>query len=230
MRYLFIYIALLSFIPSQIAQAQTIIKGEVKDLATDDFLDNVNVKNIYTQKGMIIQQDGQFKLEVKKGELIEFSKVGYQTIRIRILSEKEPLFYKMVMNKAPVMLREVDIRGKPLDFKKDSIRYREVYDIVLRKERKDEVDMRSMPLAMLSKKNRQEWAFQEMYEKWEREKYIDVAFNERLVSKITYLKDDELKVFMKWNRPSYDFLRNATDYEYLDFIKSRYYEYKKGKQ
>jgi CarboxypepD_reg-like domain len=230
MRYLFIYIALLSFIPSQIAQAQTIIKGEVKDLATDDFLINVNVKNIYTQKGMTIQQDGQFKLEVKKGELIEFSKVGYQTIRIRILSEKEPLFYKMVMNKAPVMLREVDIRGKPLDFKKDSIRYREVYDIVLRKERKDEVDMRSMPLAMLSKKNRQEWAFQEMYEKWEREKYIDVAFNERLVSKITYLKDDELKVFMKWNRPSYDFLRNATDYEYLDFIKSRYYEYKKGKQ
>jgi hypothetical protein len=230
MRYLFIYIALLSLISIQEVQAQTIIKGEVKDLATDDFLDNVNVKNIYTQKGMTIQQDGQFKLEVRKGELIEFSKVGYQTIRIRILSEKEPLFYKMVMNKAPVMLREVDIRGKPLDFKKDSIRYREVYDIVLRKERKDEVDMRSMPLAMLSKKNRQEWAFQEMYEKWEREKYIDFAFNERLVSKITYLKDDELKVFMKWNRPSYDFLRNATDYEYLDFIKSRYYEYKKGKQ
>jgi hypothetical protein len=230
MRYLFIYISLLSLISIQEVQAQTIIKGEVKDLATDDFLDNVNVKNIYTQKGMTIQQDGQFKLEVRKGELIEFSKVGYQTIRIRILSEKEPLFYKMVMNKAPVMLREVDIRGKPLDFKKDSIRYREVYDIVLRKERKDEVDMRSMPLAMLSKKNRQEWAFQEMYEKWEREKYIDFAFNERLVSKITYLKDDELKVFMKWNRPSYDFLRNATDYEYLDFIKSRYYEYKKGKQ
>jgi len=230
MRYLFIYIALLSLISIQEVQAQTIIKGEVKDLATDDFLSNVNVKNIYTQKGMTIQQDGQFKLEVRKGELIEFSKVGYQTIRIRILSEKEPLFYKMVMNKAPVMLREVDIRGKPLDFKKDSIRYREVYDIVLRKERKDEVDMRSMPLAMLSKKNRQEWAFQEMYEKWEREKYIDVAFNERLVSKITYLKDDELKVFMKWNRPSYDFLRNATDYEYLDFIKSRYYEYKKGKR
>lgn len=229
MRYLFIYIALLSLHSIQEVQAQTIIKGEVKDLATDDFLSNVNVKNIYTQKGMTIQQDGQFKLEVRKGELIEFSKVGYQTIRIRILSEKEPLFYKMVMNKAPVMLREVDIRGKPLDFKKDSIRYREVYDIVLRKERKDEVDMRSMPLAMLSKKNRQEWAFQEMYEKWEREKYIDVAFNERLVSKITYLKDDELKVFMKWNRPSYDFLRNATDYEYLDFIKSRYYEYKKGK-
>ncbi len=231
MRYRFLIIALVSIISIPgVLVAQTMIKGEVRDLANDDFLDNVNVKNIYTQKGMTIQKDGQFKLEVRKGELIEFSKVGYQTIRIRILSEKEPLFYKMVMNKAPVMLREVDIRGKPLDFKKDSIRYREVYDIVLRKERKDEVDMRSMPLAMLSKKNRQEWAFQEMYEKWEREKYIDFAFNERLVARITYLKDEDLKEFMRWNRPSYEFLRNATDYEYLDFIKSRYYVYKKGKQ
>ncbi len=227
------HLLLFSFMVCLLTQSvfgQTIIKGEVKDLATDDFLDNVNVKNIYTQKGMTIQKDGQFKIEVRKGELIEFSKVGYQSIRVRILSEKEPLFYKMVMNKAPVMLREVDIRGKPLDFKKDSIRYREVYDVVLRKERKHEVDMRSMPLAILSKKNRQEWAFQEMYEQWEQEKYIDFTFNERLVARITYLKDEELYQFMKRYRPDYEFLRTASDYEYLDYIKRCYYHYKKGKQ
>lgn len=198
-------------------------------MATNQFLENVNVKNIYTQKGMTIRADGQFQIEVKKGELIEFTRVGYQTVRVRILSEKEPLFYKIVMDKAPIMLREVDIHGKPLDFKKDSIRYRAVYDIVLRKEHKEDVDMRSMPLAMLSKKNRQEWAFQEMYEQWEREKYIDFTFNERLVSRITYLKDEELKEFMKQYRPEYDFLRTATDYEYLDYIKHCYYVYKKGK-
>ena len=179
---------------------------------------------------MTIQKDGQFQIEVRKGELIELTKIGYQTIRIRILSEKEPAFYKLVMNKAPIMLREVDIRGKPLDFKKDSIRYREVYDIVLRKEKRDEIDMRSMPLAMLSKKNRQEWAFQEMYEKWEQEKYIDFTFNEKLVSRITYLKDDELKQFMKQFRPDYNFLRTVSDYEYLDYIKHCYYIYKRGKQ
>lgn len=210
--------------------SQTMMKGEVRDLATGDFLENVNVKNIYTQKGMTIQKDGQFQVLIKRGELVEFTRVGYQTVRIRIQSEKEPAFYKIVMNKAPIMLREVDIRGKPLDFKKDSIRYREVYDLVLRKEKKDEVDMRSMPLAMLSKKNRQEWAFQEMYEKWEREKYIDFAFNEKLVSRITYLKDEELKLFMKQHRPEYEFLRSATDYEYLDYVKSCYYIYKKGRQ
>ncbi|HMT35677.1 MAG TPA: hypothetical protein PKC41_07445 [Chitinophagaceae bacterium] len=151
---------------TQWAYAQTNIKGEVRDMANNSLMENVNIKNIYTQQGLTVQSDGQFTIPVKKGELIEFTKVGYQTVRVRILSEKEPEFYKIIMNKAPIELREVDIRGKPLDYKKDSIRYRKTYDIVMRKEHKDDVDMRSMPLAMLSKKNRQEWAFQEMYAQW----------------------------------------------------------------
>lgn len=170
------------------------------------------------------------RLKSKKGELIEFTKVGFQTVRIRISNEKEPLFYKIVMEKAPIMLREVDIKGKPLDFKKDSIKYHETYQIVLRKEKREDIDMRSMPLAMLSKKNRQEWAFQEMYEKWEQEKFIDYVFNDKLVSKITYLKDEELRDFMRNYRPNYRFLRTASDYEYLDYIKHCYYMYKKGNQ
>ncbi|MBK7763103.1 MAG: carboxypeptidase-like regulatory domain-containing protein [Bacteroidetes bacterium] len=210
-----------------LVNGQTIIHGEVKDASNDEFLENVNVRNIYTLKGMTIQKDGKFSIEVKKGQLIEFTKIGYQTIRIRIESEKEPAYYKLVMEKAPVMLREVDIRGKPLDFVKDSVRYRETYDLVLRKEKREDVDMRSMPLAMLSKKNRQEWAFQEMYEQWEQEKYIDFVFNQKLVARITYLKDEELKIFMKKFRPSYEFLRNASDYEYLDYIKSCYFLFRK---
>jgi hypothetical protein len=126
-----------------------------------------------------------------------------------------------------VELREVDIKGRSLDYTKDSIRYRETYDVVLRKQRREDVDMRSMPLAMLSKKNRQEWAFQEMYESWEREKFIDLTFNDRLVNKITYLEGEELKAFMKTFRPSYEFLRSASQYEYLDYIKRCYYLYRR---
>lgn len=224
-----IFISLIVFL-TNITYGQTLIYGEIRDLATGEPLENVNVRNIFTQKGMTVKADGLFQLEVKKGELIELSRIGYQTIRIRIYSEKEPSFYKIVMDKAPKMLREVDIRGRPLDFKKDSIKYREVYDMVLRKEQQEDIDMRSMPLAMLSKKNRQEWAFQKMYKEWEHEKYIDFTFNERLVGRITYLKDEDLKEFMKMYRPSYEFLREATDYEYLDYIKRCFYTYKKGKQ
>lgn len=223
------YIIALLFLFVSKSEAQTLIKGEVRDLETNSYMDNVNLKNVYTQQGLTIKADGKFSIPVKKGELIEFSKVGYQTVRVRILSETEPEYYKIVMNKTPIELREVDIRGKPLDYKKDSIRYRKTYDIVMRKEHKDDVDMRSMPLAMLSKKNRQEWAFQEMYEQWEQEKYIDFVFNDKLVSRITYLQDEELKTFMRLYRPRYDFLRNVSEYEYLDYIKSCYYHFKQSK-
>lgn len=210
--------------------AQTTIKGEVRDFSNNSLMDNVNLKNIYTQQGLTIKADGKFSIAVKKGELIEFTKIGYLTVRVRIQSEKEPEYYKIVMEKTPIELREVDIRGKPLDYKKDSIRYRKTYDIVMRKERKGDVDMRSMPLAMLSRKNRQEWAFQDMYDKWEQEKYIDFVFNDKLVSRITYLQDEELKTFMSLYRPQYDFIRNVSEYEYLDYIKSSYYHFKKRRK
>jgi hypothetical protein len=220
------FVILMSFIFQ--SHAQTVIKGEVRDLANNNLMENVNLKNIYSQQGMTIGADGKFSITVKKGELIEFTKIGYQTVRVRILSEKEPEYYKIVMNKTPIELREVDIRGRPLDYKKDSIRYRKTYDIVMRKERRDEVDMRSMPLAMLSKKNRQEWAFQKMYDKWEQEKYIDFVFNDKLVSRITYLEGEDLKAFMLRYRPPYDLVRNVSEYEYLDYIKSCYYHFKKS--
>jgi hypothetical protein len=230
LRFIQILMIALTTLTTQWAYAQTNIKGEVRDMANNSLMENVNIKNIYTQQGLTVQSDGQFTIPVKKGELIEFTKVGYQTVRVRILSEKEPEFYKIIMNKAPIELREVDIRGKPLDYKKDSIRYRKTYDIVMRKEHKDDVDMRSMPLAMLSKKNRQEWAFQEMYAQWEQEKYIDFVFNDKLVSRITYLQDEDLKTFMRLYRPQYEFVRNVSEYEYLDYIKSCYYHYKKAKK
>lgn len=206
------------------------MKGEIVDFANNETLDNVNIKNIYTSKGMTTSANGLFTVEIKKGELVEFSKIGYQTIRIRINSVTEPAYYKLVLKKVPYELREVDIRGKPLDFKKDSIRYRQVYDVVLRKEKRNEISMQNMPLAMLSKKNREEWAFQDMYAKWEQEKYIDFVFNDRLIHKITYLENEDLVSFQKKYRPSYTFLQTASEYEYLDYIKHCYYLFMHAKK
>jgi hypothetical protein len=208
------------------AFAQTMIKGEIKDFANNQNMGNVNIRNIYTLKGMTTIDDGKFEIVVKRGELVEFSKVGYQTLRIRIKNEHEPSYYNLIMSRVSIILREVDIKGKPIDFKKDSVKFRESYDLVLRKPKKEEIDMRSMPLAMLSKKNRQEWAFQEMYAVWEQEKYIDFVFNDKLVHKITYLENEDLAFFIKKYRPSYAFLRSANEYEFLDYIKQCYYLFK----
>jgi hypothetical protein len=222
-RYLFI-VSLLMFPMAQL-MAQTVMKGRIRDFANYQALDNVNVRNIYTMLGMTTLKDGEFQVRIKKGELVEFSKVGYQTLRIRIQNENEVPYYVLDMKRVPIELREVDIKGKPLDFKSDSIRYRQVYKIVLNKPRRNDIDMRTMPLAMLSKKNREEWAFQEMYDEWEQNKFIDFTFNEKLVQRITYLSGPRLAEFMKRYRPSYEFLRTASEYEYLDYIKYCFFRY-----
>ena len=222
-RYLFI-VSLVMF-PIAKLMAQTVMKGRVRDFANYQALDNVNVRNIYTMVGMTTLNDGEFQVRIKKGELVEFSKIGYQTLRIRIQNDNEIPYYVLDMKRVPIELREVDIKGKPLDFKSDSIRYRQVYKIVLNKPRRNDIDMRSMPLAMLSKKNREEWAFQEMYDEWEQNKFIDFTFNEKLVQRITYLSGPRLHEFMKRYRPSYEFLRTASEYEYLDYIKYCFFRF-----
>ena len=67
MNRIFLHFILLILIIPQCIIAQTIIKGEVRDLENNGFLENVNIKNIYTLKGMTIQKDGQFHIEVRKG-------------------------------------------------------------------------------------------------------------------------------------------------------------------
>ncbi|MEZ5046808.1 MAG: carboxypeptidase-like regulatory domain-containing protein [Chitinophagaceae bacterium] len=219
MKYVFTLFILLG---THIALAQSIIHGVLIDRQNDSTIAHANCRNINTLKGMTTTSDGTFTLEVKKNDLIEISKVGYTTIRIRIQNPNEPSYYKLILEKAPIYLKEVDIKGKPLDFKSDSIRYRQTYDIVLRKERKEDIDFKNMPLAMLSKKNRQEWAFQEMFEQLEQEKYIDFVFNKKLIQRITYLEGKELQRFQDMFRPSYEFIRNSSDYEFLSYIKYCY--------
>ena len=212
------------------AYSQTLIKGEIIDKSNQEYVENANIQNIYTRVGMSTLEDGKFRIEVKTGQLIEISKIGYQTLRIRIQDEKTPSFYKLELDRRSRILKVVDIRGRSLNYVKDSIRFRETYNVVVSQARKGDVDMRSMPLAMLSKKQREIWAFQEMYDRWEEEKYVDFVFNKALVNKITYLKKEELERFMRLYRPSAQFVRQATEYEYLEYIKSSYYRYKRNSQ
>lgn len=206
--------------------AQSLIKGEIRSEETDSLLDNVIIRNTYSKRGTITDSTGKFLLEVHKGDLIHIRRLGYEEVRIRINNEKEPSFYKLILKRKSRLLPEVDIRGQNLDFAADSIRYRETYGWVLNKPGQYDLDMQSMPLAMLSKRNREEWAFQQMYQEWSEEKFIDLTFNKVLVQKITYLKGEDLDIFMKQYRPTYYFLRHASRYEFLLYIKQSYHQFR----
>lgn len=78
------------------------------------------------------------------------------------------------------------------------------------------------------KKNRRMLAFQRRLLQEEEDKYVDHRFTKPLVRKITGLSGvgPVMDDFMKKYRPSYEFAVTATDYEFAEYIKLAWIQYK----
>jgi len=160
---------------------------------------------------------------VKSGELIELKRNNYKTLRIRIQNEKQPSYYILHLEKLKPM---VDVKGYLLAYQLDSLDYDKTFFNAVHGTKQGENNACGGSLDALSKQNRERWAFQKMYAKWQGAKYVDFVFNEKLVKEITYLSGNDLRRFMRIYRPSVQFLRTATQYEYLDYIKKSYFQFK----
>lgn len=209
------------------ANAQTQIKGVIVDNKLLTPIRKAQVENIHTKQIVQTDSSGNFALTVRSGEMIYALKEGFDKVYVRIINEKQPTFYKLHLDKT---IPRLDVRGHLLPYQRDSIEYAEAYSGILRGAKKGDNFAResgNVSLDALSKQNRDRWAFQAMFEKWQNEKYVNYVFNDSLVQKITYLEGSDLKRFMDRYRPSYTFLRSATEYEYLRYIKQSYIQFQK---
>jgi hypothetical protein len=217
MKQLFI---ILFFIDPIFCNAQLKMEGILKDIANDEPIERVNIRNINTGFTTTTAKDGKFDLEVKKNELIEITHISYETIRIRIKDEKNILFYNLVMRPQTIKLMEIIVKEKNKSYKADSLRTYETYKLILEKPGTDEMSASTAPMANMSKKFREEQEFKENYAKWERQKYVDYMFNEKQIGKWTSLRGDSLQLFISTYKPSYEFIRKTNDYQYLLYIKN----------
>jgi NAD+--asparagine ADP-ribosyltransferase len=220
---LFTIFLILVFTISGFAQAK--INGIVKSFGKDSIISGVNIKNINSKINTISDNNGEFNIDVKKGNLLEISHVGYQTIRIRIYDEHNPNYYNIVMKKNARTLQEIIIREKNPTYSIDSLRTYETYKLILDKPAQNEISATTLPMEMMSRKFREEQAFRTHLKIWEREKYIDFMFNDRQLKRWTGLPPDKLQEFMRLYRPGYDFLRSINEYKYLQYLKNALAEY-----
>ncbi len=86
------------------------------------------------------------------------------------------------------------------------------------------------PFDALSKRNRQIWAFQKHYEYFEKEKFINYVFNERLIRQLTKMDSTQTAEFMYYYRPSYDQLKAWTEYEFYEYIKTTAAAYRRRRE
>lgn len=201
------------------AGAQIVMRGQVTDMADGKPMGNINIENIHTRLGTVSDSQGRFTLTVGKDELVEFRKIGYRIARIRIPKGDVPPYFRVIMEKGAIELPEFTVRDRYRDYKTDSVRYYETYKRELEFPALTGLDVIRHPFSALSKRNRRIWAFQKEYATWEKQKFIDYSFNERLITQLTGLKGDSLNEYRLRYRPTYEMLRSLSDYDYYLYIK-----------
>lgn len=203
------------------------ISGEVTDGNSKNFISDVSVINIHTKAGTLTGKDGRFQIAVAKGELLELKKLGYKTVRIRIPAGNIPAYFKITMQEGPIELPEYERYDRTRDFVKDSIRYHELYKTSLDFPKLTGLDVVRHPFSAMSRQNQRKWAFQDEFRRNEQQRYIDYTFNEKLITTLTGLKGDSLVTYMRMYRPSYDWLRGMTEYNFYSYVKKTVSGYRK---
>lgn len=211
------------------AAAETIV-GDIIDIADRMAVTDVTIHNIHTDVVATSDAEGRFSILASRGNLLEFRKLGYKTLRVRIPEGSIPPYFKIIMQKGPVELPQFDVDGGSRNYVKDSLRYRELYKHVLDFPKLTGLDVIRHPFSAMSRKNRQIWAFQEEYNWWEQQKYVDYTFNEQLVQTITGLSGDSLQRYMRQYRPAYDQLRSMNEYNFYRYIRETGETFRTGRR
>jgi hypothetical protein len=193
-----------------------VMKGKVYDMKSNKPMPNVNIVNTFTGTGMTTDSSGLFTLSVEPGHLVEFTRIGYKIVRVRIESTTMP-FYSIAMKEGAFDIQEIEIRGN--NFRSDSIENRETYKWAIEHYKLEGLDVIQHPFDALSKRNRQIWAFQKRYDYFEKEKFVDYVFNAKLINKISKIDSADMETYRRYYRPSYDQVKAWTEYEFLEYIK-----------
>lgn len=203
------------------------IRGEVRDMDDKRQLSDVGIENIYTSERLSTDAKGTFSIAATSGQLLEFRKAGYKVVRVRIPKGFIPSYFMIIISKGITEVRDMSVaQGNRYNYKRDSIRYHELYAHELDFPKLTSFDAIAHPFSALSRKNREIWQFQEDYDAFEQEKYVDRTFNEALITKFTGLTGDSLHYYMRRYRPDYEQLRNMSDYTFFNYIKSSVHLYR----
>lgn len=183
-------------------------------------LPGVSIDNIYTDIHANAGTDGSFVIAAKSGELLEFRIPGYKVTRVRIPNGYIPPYFRIIMERPTTRIVDDHMYAGAGDYRHDSIRSRELYAHVLAFPRMSAVEKVKSPFSALSAKNKEMWAFQDMYLEKEREKYVDHVFSPEIVSRATGLKNDSLVKFMRRYRPTYEQVQGMSDYTFYNYVKT----------
>lgn len=231
---LYILFFLFSLFSGIAAAQQTPVRGFVIEKGSKQRLAKVYIYNSRTDDGLYNNNKGEFSTQASVGDTLFAALQGYGVDTI--IYKGNPAIYFQLKSLA-IQLKEVSIIGS-------SLTPRERYDKTLKEYKyatdlgssRDLLNLSSRGVGLgidaiynlLSRKGRNARHLQAILERDYKQQIIDYRFNANFVGKSLRISGYELQDYMQQYRPSYEFVLEATDYEFIVLIRNNFAAYKRN--
>lgn len=208
------------------------IQGIVFDTDSKQRLTRVYIFNTRSGEGFYNTTKGEFKTNVREGDVLVAALQGYGVDTVSVRSESTILFY---LKRNMIQLQEVVVKdslGSPEDRLKAKI---EEYNSAYSKGAVGDVFSVGGSnggggaglgidalYSLLSRQGRNARLLQKIIERDYREAIIEYRFTKTLINRVTGLNGAKLIDFKQQYKPGYYFILEANDYELIEYIKKSY--------
>ena len=205
------------------------VDGIVFDKETKERIAIVNIINTTTGKSVYNNLKAEYSIAAKAGDILIFSKQNYFSDTVKVLNYSSQVVY---LKRSSIQLNQVDIQGAPLtpeqqlaatkrEYNKvyGSLAYNDLLSVSPGSGAGISID------ALYNAFSREGRNAKHLREEIQNDYYqnaIDYRYTRTLVTRVTGLKDQQLSIFMQRYRPGYWFVENASDYDFITYIKNNY--------
>jgi hypothetical protein len=220
-----------------VAAQQVTIRGTVFNMYKTNTLEAVTVLSS-SGRATITDSNGNYVIVVNENDSLSFSYLGKSTMNFPVSSMNKVTGFDIALH---VNTELKEVRVAPRNYHMDSLQNRKDYEKVFDYHKPGLTltspgqglgvgfDLDAIINVFRFQKTRRMVAFQRRLIEEEESSFIDHRFNRSIVKKISRLDGNELDSFMVKYKPSYEFTKNTSDYEFYDYIKLAAKEYKSYK-
>lgn len=228
-------IALGLLLPALQSIAQVRVSGKVYDISGKIPMEAVSVLS-NSGKGTTTDMDGRYTIVLDIKDSIWFSYLNKPTLKyaVELIPNREN--FEIAIHVSPSVLKEIHFR--PHNYRMDSLQNRIDYARAFNYRKPGigsslnigpnggvGLDINELIGMFQFRKNRRMESFQERLIREEEEKYIDHRFSRALVIRLTGLRGIDLDTFMVRYRPIIEFTREASDYDFQEYIKKCFHHF-----
>jgi hypothetical protein len=206
-------------------RAQSHLSGTIMDSKSDAPLQGATIYNRSQNTYRRSTPEGKYSIIAREGDMLFFSSAGYRRDTINVSEELLRSGFDIGLKILAVTLDTVLVNSS--NYSEDSLGrrkdYKEFYD-------KNNPGLRGgnapssgfgvsvSPISYFSRDQRAQRKFKKQLKYNEEQAYVDSRFSQSYVHKLTGLSGEELNLFMLNHRPSYKFVRRASQEDLLNYV------------